>query len=49
MSSLLVTAATATDQVPWPWPLAPLFLAVLIGLGALVVYMVNHYVIKGEE
>jgi len=47
--NLSLAAATGADLVPWPWPLAPIFLAILIGLGALVVYLVNHYVIKAEE
>lgn len=36
-------------MVPWPWPLAPMFLAVLIVTGALVVTLVDHYVVRGEE
>lgn len=35
-------------MVPWPWPLAPLFLAVLIAAGVLVIILVDHYVIQGE-
>lgn len=49
MSVSLVTAVVGRDVVPWPWPLAPLFLLVLVAVGALVVFLVDRYVIGGEE
>lgn len=38
-----------TGAVPWPWPLAPLFVAVLIGMAALVLALLYQHVILGEE
>jgi len=36
-------------MIPWPWPLAPVFILVLLGITALVLFGVYHYVIRGEE
>ncbi len=40
---------TIPDAVPWPWPLAPLFLGLLLGAAGLVLALLNKYVIRGEE
>jgi hypothetical protein len=41
------TTTTAAD--PWPWPLVPLCLGITIGLAALVLIFVHHYVIQANE
>lgn len=35
--------------VPWPWPLAPLVILTTIALAAIVLSLVDTYVIRGEE
>lgn len=50
MSPLLATlAAAGRGVVPWPWPLAPVFILVLLTVAALVLYAVYHYIIQGKE
>lgn len=44
----LLTAVAGAGIVPWPWPLAPVFILVLLSIAALVLYGVYHYVIRGE-
>lgn len=47
--NLSTASGAGADVVPWPWPFAPILLAALVGIAALVVYAVYHYVIRGED
>lgn len=55
MESVIAAAGHLTAQgfsaasVPWPWPWAPIFLLILITLAAVVLYLVNKHIIRGEE
>ncbi|MBI2917348.1 MAG: hypothetical protein HYY01_05065 [Chloroflexi bacterium] len=36
-------------MAPWPWPLAPVLLTLLVSAGALLVYLVDKHVVRGGE